>query len=671
MSWTIDLRTRAGVRVNVPADVEIRVRRVRWAAMGGPTVAELDVSGPRDRLMVLFAWLGHRIRIYNQYGTRVWWGTVDAVSVGLGGIEVAADLAQVANRVKAIYSYEAATGTVDAETDWSEDAESVDRFGAIERILSLNDTTTAGAEAAVALELARYARPRVTPSVASGSDGASISCVGIYPALDRRYWQNLAGRELHSEDVGGVQNAVGWKMGPKDGIIFGGKAGDLIGDIDAGFTGLPVDQRIVVEGSDNNNIGYVTTAMAEIAAQVQQTFVNFTFDADDDVYAGDKDDDGAEDWSAFTAGNPVLFEGDTPMDGVLTFFRDKVLPNYMLVHPKLVLNDSNATNITVTQGNAIEVSPQPVLEYDGNTITITADGIKVAQSFTLEHDTAAWPLTEVWVHVAKVGDPSDAVKVEICQNNTSQPGTVIESTTVDAANIATEAGWVLFQFSTANSLAYGTTYWLQVSRTDPSTTGDFYLITLNDASIYARGSLKMTGAAGTYNARLQGDASMNFELWGHLSNVAQLAAILGDQELVEGVDFSQVSASVFSRQYREGDLTVRDTIEGLLQQTSARWLLTVDAAERAVIYPAPDEDEAVGILGLDGRVRRRYGGGWELGTPIVGVWLLMDDLPAYNDDIVGAGALFVEACEFTVEDGTLALEFTDRRGWTIDGIVQG
>ena len=97
----------------------------------------------------------------------------------------------------------------------------------------------------------------------------------------------------------------------------------------------------------------------------------------------------------------------------------------------------------------------------------------------------------------------------------------------------------------------------------------------------------------------------------------------------------------------------------------------MDAAERAVIYPAPDEDEAVGILGLDGRVRRRYGGGWELGTPIVGVWLLMDDLPAYNDDIVGAGALFVEACEFAVEDGTLALEFTDRRGWTIDGVVQG
>lgn len=670
MSWTIDVRRRDGTRVVVPADLRVEVVSCRWAALGGPTVAEVRVTGSRARLSSLFDWLGCRVRIYNQYGSRVWWGQIDDIEVGLGAISVAAGLGTIANRVRAFYSYETANGRVDGATDWVEDAESVARFGPCERILSLNDTTAEGAEKAVARELERYGRPRVAPSF-DEAEGARLACVGLYATLERQYWQNLAGREVHSEDVGGVQNAVGWVMGPKTGIIFGGKAGDLIGDIDAGFTGLPVDQRVVVTGSDNNNIGYVTTAAVTVVDQVVQTFVNFTFDADDDVYAGDKLDDGAEDWSNFTPGNPVLFEGDTPMDGVLTFFRDKPLPNYMLVHPKLVVNDSGATDITVTQGNAVEVSPAPVLEYDGNTITITADGVKVAQEFTLEHDTDDWPLTEVWVHVARVGDPADSLVVEICANNTSQPGTVLASTSVSGSLIPTTAAWVQFNLGGATNLAYGTTYWLQVRRSGSSAVGDFYLITLNDAAIYARGDLKMTGAAGTYETRLQGNASMNFELWGHLPNVAQLAAILGDHDVIEGVDYGQVSAAVSSRQYRAGDQSARDEVEALLQWTTERWLLTIDQDERAVIYPAPDEAAPVGLLGIDGRVRRRYGGAFEPGRSLAGEWVLLDDLPGYESDSVGVGVQFVEACEYDVARGAMRLEFSDRRAWVIDGVVQG
>lgn len=670
MTWTIDVRRRAGNQIFVPADLAIEVRACRWSAVGGPTAAELAVAGGREQLMALFDWLGCRVRIYNEFGSAVWWGQIDDIEVGLGGISVAAGLGAVANRVRAFYSYDTANGRVDGQTDWVEDAESVALFGRCERILSLNDTTTEGAEKAVARELERYARPRISPTF-EGGEGARLTCVGIYPTLERQYWQQLAGREVHSEDVGNVQNAVGWTMGPKTGIIFGGKAGDLIGDIDAGWTGLPADQRIVVQGSDSNNIGFVTAGPPALAAQVVQVFANFTFDANDDVYAGDKDDDGAEDFAAFTEGNPVLFEGDTPMDGVLTFFRSKVLPNYMLVHPKLVVNDAGATNITVTQGNAVEVSPAPVLEYDGNTITITADGIKVAQSFTLEHDTEAWPLTECWIHVGTVGSPADSLIVEICANNTSQPGTVLASTSVSGALIPSTAAWVEFNFGGAINLVHGTTYWLQVRRSGSATTGDFFLVTLNDASIYARGELKMTGAAGTYNARLQGTASLNFELWGHLPNVAQLASILSDHDLVEGVDTSQVTAAVSSRQYREGDQSARDEVEALLQWTSERWLLTIDADERAVIYPAPAESSPVGVLGMDGRVRQRYGGAFEPGLSLAGEWVLLDDLPGYDTDRVGVGVQFVEACEWDVAAGAMRLEFSDRRAWMIDGIVQG
>lgn len=667
MSWTIDVRRRSGSRVIVPADLSVTVQMCRWAALGGPTAAEVAISGRREQLMALFDWLGCRIRIFNEFGSLVWWGQVDDIEVGLGSISVAAGLGMVANRVMAFYSYDTANGRVDGQTDWSEDAESVARFGRCEKILSLNDTTVEGAEKAIARELERYGRPRIAPSFDEGT-GARLTCVGIFSTLERQYWQQLAGREVHSEDVGNVQNAVGWKMGPKTGIILGGKAGDRIGDIDAGFTGLPADQRIVVEGSDSNNIGFVTAAEAEVASQVVQVMTTIVFDSDDDVSLPDGGDD---DWAAFTEGNPILFEGDTPMDGVLTFLRTKSTIWYMLVHPKLVVNDPSADNITVTQGNAVEVSPAPVLEYDGNTITITADGIKIAQEFTLEHDTDDWPLHEVWVHLARVGAPTDDVVVEICADNSGQPGTVLVSTSVDGDSIPTTAAWVEFGMGGTLELAYGTTYWLQVRRSGSSTTGDFFVVTLNDASIYARGDLKMTGAAGTYNARLQGNASMNFELWGHLPNVTQLANILGDHDLVAGVDTSQVTAEVWSRQYREGDQSARDEVETLLQWTSERWLLVIDADERAVIYPAPAETAPVGVLGMDGRVRRRYGGAFEPGRSLAGEWVLLDDLPGYESDSVGVGVQFVEACEWDVAAGAMRLEFSDRRAWVIDGIVQG
>ena len=667
MSWTIDVRRRSGSRVIVPADLGVEVRSCRWAAVGGPTAAELAVSGGRERLMSLFDWLGCRIRIYNEFGSLVWWGQVDDIEVGLGGISVAAGLGLVTNRVMAFYSYDTANGRVDGQTDWVEDAESVARFGRCEKILSLNDTTAEGAEKAAARELERYGRPRIAPAFEEG-EGARLTCVGVYATLERQYWQQLAGREVHSEDVGNVQNAIGWKMGPKSGILFGGKAGDRIGDIGAGFTGLPVDQRVVVEGSDNNNIGYVTTELAPVDAQVVRTFTDVIFDSDDDVSVPDGGDD---DWTPFTEGMPLLFEGDTPMDGVQTFLRTKSTIWYVLVHPKVVVNDPSADNITVTQGNAVEVSPPPTLEYDGNTISITADGIKVAQSFELEHDTPSWPLHEVWLHLARVGNPADDVVVEICADSSGQPGSVLASTSITGSTIPTTATWVECGFGGTINLAYGTTYWLQLRRSGSSATGNFFTVTLNDASLYARGDMLLVGAAGTYNARLQGTASMNFELWGHLPNVAQLAAILGDHELVEGVDYSQVSAAVSSRQYREGDQSARDEVETLLQWTSERWLLSIDADERAVIYPAPGEDAPVGVLGIDGSVRRRYGGAFEPGRSLAGEWVLLDDLPGYDTDAVGVGVQFVEACEYDASTMVMRLEFSDRRAWVIDGVVQG
>ena len=323
------------------------------------------------------------------------------------------------------------------------------------------------------------------------------------------------------------------------------------------------------------------------------------------------------------------------------------------------------------QGNAIEVSPAPILEYDGNTITITADGIKVAQSFELEHDTPSWPLHEVWLHLARVGNPADDVVVEICADSSGQPGSVLASTSITGSTIPTTATWVECGFGGTINLAYGTTYWLQLRRSGSSATGNFFTVTLNDASLYARGDMLLVGAAGTYNARLQGTASMNFELWGHLPNVAQLAAILGDHELVEGVDYSQVSAAVSSRQYREGDQSARDEVETLLQWTSERWLLSIDADERAVIYPAPGEDAPVGVLGIDGSVRRRYGGAFEPGRSLAGEWVLLDDLPGYDTDAVGVGVQFVEACEYDASTMVMRLEFSDRRAWVIDGVVQG
>lgn len=667
MSFQIRLETRAGRRVLLPNDVSVEVQRYRWGTFGGPLSAEVTLYGNAAALWRSLGWLGYHIVIYNSKGTPVWWGFVDEVAVSAGRVAMGASLAAVANRIKAVYSYETPNGTITDETDWVTDDESIDRFGTRERILSLNDTPEDLADARVAAELERYGRPKGVPTLdGSGDESTSLLCAGFFSTFGHFYYENLRGREIF-DTLGSVGNALGWVMGPKTGIVFSRKH-NRIGDAACGFTGLPEGQTFRVTGSDGNNRSFVVEEEAQVTAPVSIAFPDVQFVQEDDVE--DKTYD--PQFDQFTAGEPVYIvgtDGGGPNNDGYWMVKDVIASNYMTLYGGEIGTDrdvvnQNPTAPTITQGNSVKCTATVTGETQGDdTVTITADGLKIGQRFTLTENTDAWPVSEIWINLRRVGNPSDNVVVSLYTDVSALPGTLIESSTaVVGSDIHAVSTWVKFSFSGANNLSYGSYYWIVVERSGSSTNNDFYVATLNASDLYGGGYLRLWDGS-TWQSRGAGDASLNFQIWLLEPNSAQIAAIADANDWISGVDLL-VNGTIDSRVYQDGSLLAGDLLDDLVPMDGTRWLVNVDINRRLKLYAAPASTTVAGYVTPDGQIRPPAGRDWEEGVLPVGVWLAFDELPGYNDSFVGVEAQFVEACEYDVRSGQIAPEFGDRYNWT-------
>ncbi|HNR32100.1 MAG TPA: choice-of-anchor R domain-containing protein, partial [Candidatus Hydrogenedentes bacterium] len=92
-------------------------------------------------------------------------------------------------------------------------------------------------------------------------------------------------------------------------------------------------------------------------------------------------------------------------------------------------------------------------------------GVVVAQSFTLPVD-VPFTVAEIYVRVKRVGNPADSIKVGLRADSAGEPsGTDIETATILGSALGETMTWVKFTMANTTALAFGTTYWLLVSKT--------------------------------------------------------------------------------------------------------------------------------------------------------------------------------------------------------------
>lgn len=226
----------------------------RESVEGGCAAAEFSVTGERNNLWLCADLIGREIRVYDERNQVTWWGMNYEVRINIEGTVFGFSLDNMANRIAVAYTEENADGSTDRKTTaWSNNNDSIYRFGQKELLQSIGEANSEMATAAQARLLADMASPRGVVSF-DGREGqfATLICVGWWETLRWRYFTRLEGRiEFEGGvDTPGITQVIGWKVTSNTGVSF---ATNTITCTTAVFSGLQEGGQIIVTGSASNN----------------------------------------------------------------------------------------------------------------------------------------------------------------------------------------------------------------------------------------------------------------------------------------------------------------------------------------------------------------------------------------------------------------------------------
>lgn len=220
MGFEVQLLNRAFEEVPWPAGAMVMPLRYGVSAIGGPTEAEITVTGAAEALSEALHWLRYGVAIRNDQGTPVWWGYIE-------GIEMwdRVSLQSMWNRVAVTYSYDAPDGGwARGITSYAQDDESVSRYGSKENIYSMGDGDTSTATAKRDEIVRQVGKPVALPLVDAGSPGVKLYCKGWWSTFDWKYFQRLEGR-IENEGVNSESSIpFGWKLTSSSQVHFFGSS---------------------------------------------------------------------------------------------------------------------------------------------------------------------------------------------------------------------------------------------------------------------------------------------------------------------------------------------------------------------------------------------------------------------------------------------------------------
>lgn len=601
--------------------------RHRANVFGGPSSAEVAVTGPRLALHECLGWLRRPVELSSPEGAPVWWGFITEVRLTLAGLTIGVSLDPMANRIAVAYSDTGADGgAVRGTTSWAEDAASIARYGYKELLISGGELAAAGALARRATELAKRAKPKGAPSLGGSADAPSVQllCAGWFETLGWRRFTRLEGRIEFAEN-GSATQTIGWGLTSNQ-IGFGLGAVHHIG---AKLGTLQTGDKLVVTGSASNNTTLVVDG-ATSAEQVIYTANTISFQPADDI------NDSANGLGFIEQDSFVLVAGSAGNSGY--HLVDETGSNHVATtFTPAIVTEAAGPSITITQGHKVTVTTAITNEAPGATVTVRVQGVQVAQSFVATH---AFTVAQIGVPVGRVGTPVDNFVLELWSNSGGAPGALLESVSVTGSSLAQDSQpWRWVAFSNAAALVAATTYWVVAKRSGANDPDNYYMLNMTDTM---NGScLAYTGAGWVAHPR---SLYLPHKVWGAEDNGAQMRAMVtACGQFVAGVDIPAVG--VATNQYRSGDLSGYDEFMKLLEQgdSAGRRLLATVTRERVLrVYPEPDAHTSGDRLLDNGALRPVAGGRRLMGLLPVGEWLVVDALPAAVAAELEVSPLFVD-----------------------------
>lgn len=617
--------------------LKLVVQRYSAAAIGGSEQAEIEVAGPDELLREVHRWLGYYVVILNENDNKVWFGMVVQTTTRRGSRQFTRSLDEMANRVAVSYSYDDASGNAtNATTDWADDADSQLRYGTKEQLQSQGDATGEIAEALRDNALDLLSMPVKAVSFGGeGQTGGSLLCRGLWHTTAWRIY-NQAGGLIANDVSGTIDHLLGW--GFTSTTIGFDATEDRIHDINVRLEDLRQDDQIIVSGATNGGNNSTFTILSTTNVEPgSYTGTDIRFEVSDDVFSTNSG-------FGFVQSAEMLKISGSSVGGNNRYYfaKDSVAADHITVRPNVTASAAGAT-VTVEQGHSVAITGSLTTEFPAATVTLTALGTQVAQSFTMAVDTP-FLVAEVFVRVKRVGSPSDSLRVAIQSNSSGNPsGTILDSATTLGTALSEDMDWLKSVFSATVALTYGTTYWLVINRTGSNDPANYYMVDLSEDLGYAGGAFKLwNGSAWVSRSP---DVDMPFQVWAHRETTNQISDMLTTAGQFFAAQDIQLASGIYSRQYRNSDQTAQAEIEPLLKagKASGRRLLANVTPDRVVhvleepVYDSassPLLNESMQILNADGVTP------WEPGKLPAGMWLtLTNELPDDSD-------VFIERAEY-------------------------
>jgi len=188
----------------LPPPWPLRMERLVWEEPGGAALAVLSAQLDSAAAADAAAWAADALRrplvVDSPEGEACWNGFVARAEIHLGRAGAVFDLAQLANRVAAVYTppvNEPPFTARPTRTDWAEDPLSLNRFGRKERLLQLGPEAPSRALSARDAYLQRHALPQAEPFLLARRAAPSLRliCRGWFSTLDWSYLWIEQGRE--------------------------------------------------------------------------------------------------------------------------------------------------------------------------------------------------------------------------------------------------------------------------------------------------------------------------------------------------------------------------------------------------------------------------------------------------------------------------------------------
>lgn len=186
--------------------------------VGGFWSASIDVNAGQDELEEWYeSGLGRRITTRSPYGDVIWEGFVNQVTLNLGGATVSTGpVTSIVNTSKLVYSYVDTSGSealvgLRAETDYLQNFQSIQRWGALIRVLSTGGATPETAAELLSEYVREYSNPQQTQQNIQATSTPELSirldCLGYVHYGNMYVYNNFGtGVQLLSDKLIAVLN---------------------------------------------------------------------------------------------------------------------------------------------------------------------------------------------------------------------------------------------------------------------------------------------------------------------------------------------------------------------------------------------------------------------------------------------------------------------------------